>query len=283
MAPFNFPKIAKNNMEFSNQTDCLNCGQPLTHDYCSHCGQPKATRITFRRLILLIQSALFEFKSPFIKNLIGLTLRPAQTCREYIEGKRVKYFNPVRYSFWLLTISLVLAAFLNVDLVAASFDSFGGAEETTVIQDQMENIMRNGMVYFFFIFAFVLACFVRLFFPKNKYNLWEIYLALLLINGHLVILTIIFLLAGIFEMPQVQWALTFVSLLFPAIVVARMYAPIKKRYYTKAILAILVGWIVGSGLLGFAAGVHTGYNGTHMPEDFNKPLSEVRATPVVEK
>ena len=71
---------------FDNQSHCLNCHTQLVGEYCSGCGQKKASRLTFKHLRILLQSALLELESPFFKLLFGLLLRPFKTILGYLNG-----------------------------------------------------------------------------------------------------------------------------------------------------------------------------------------------------
>jgi len=90
-------------------TNCLNCGTLLTADdnFCPHCGQKSHTHR------LTISHILHEFFHSFThadKGFLGLTadlaLRPAVVAREYIGGKRKKYFNP--FTYYLLCVAILV-------------------------------------------------------------------------------------------------------------------------------------------------------------------------------
>lgn len=183
-------------MDFSNQPDCLNCGSTLDTDFCGHCGQRKVQRITFKNLLLLIQRGTLELRSPLLNTIVGLTLRPAQTCREYLDGRRIHYFNPAKYAFWLVTFSMVLASFLNVNMVEASIETFTPENLASESFNAIKGMLQNSLVYFFFITAFLMALASKLAFRKAKYNVFELYVVYLLLNGHLTFLSIALLAVG---------------------------------------------------------------------------------------
>lgn len=248
-------------MEFSNQTECLNCGHTLNTEFCGHCGQKKAQRITFKNLLLLIQRGTLELRSPLLKTFIGLTLRPAVTCREYLDGKRVNYFNPAKYAFWLVTFSMVLASFLNVNMVEASMESFTSGELGSENFDAIKGILQNSLVYFFFITAFLMAVASKLAFRKAKYNTFELYVAYLLLNGHLTVLSILLLAVGQYNNLYCQIGLLTLSVIYPAIVIARIYLPHRPFAYVKSFAAAILGFFFASTMFGFVGGFTAGYLG----------------------
>ncbi len=80
---------------------CLNCGTKLTGNYCSHCGQKKQhRRQTLGELIGDFVSSFTSFESKFFHTLKILLFKPGVLPMEYIEGKRARYYHPVRaYAF----------------------------------------------------------------------------------------------------------------------------------------------------------------------------------------
>jgi hypothetical protein len=262
-------------MEFENQTECLNCGNNLTAKYCSNCGQKKVQRITFKNLLLLIQRGTLEFRSPLLKTIVGLTIRPADVCREYLDGSRAKYFNPVRYAFWLITFTMIFAVFLNVNMMDASFESYNLDAKASARFDQVKNMIENGLVYFFFVSAFIMALLAKLAFWKEKYNVFELYVVCLLLNGHLCFLSIVLLATGQYSHMYSQIALLIALIIYPAIVIARIYLPRSLWNYIKSLVAVGLGFIVAGMALGFITGFVTGYLDRSDNKILNPPALEI--------
>jgi len=86
---------------------CLNCGSKLevSFEYCPHCGQENDDRqISFGRLFVDFFSNYFSLDSKFGRSVKPFFLQPGVLTREFMEGKRVKYANPIRL---YLVISLI--------------------------------------------------------------------------------------------------------------------------------------------------------------------------------
>jgi len=100
-------------------THCLNCHAALApaQRFCSECGQAAATR---RLTVHDIGHALvhvFTHADHSVFSLArDLATRPGKVAREYVEGKRKKYFNPFTFAVVVVGVaSLVLAATRFVD------------------------------------------------------------------------------------------------------------------------------------------------------------------------
>ncbi len=82
---------------------CLNCERALysSENFCQQCGQRTHThRFTPAHFAHEVFHAFTHTDKGIFHLLKSLALRPGTTAREYILGKRVKYFNP--FSFFLI-------------------------------------------------------------------------------------------------------------------------------------------------------------------------------------
>jgi len=91
--------------------NCLNCSSELTTNqrFCANCGQKTAIhRITLPHFIHEFFHAFTHTDFGIFHLLKELTLRPGTVAREYVNGKRKKYFNP--FTFFLLVMALFVFA-----------------------------------------------------------------------------------------------------------------------------------------------------------------------------
>jgi len=90
-------------------TNCLNCGHPLQDDgkFCSQCGQKADThRLSIGHFAHETFHAFTHTDKSIFHLLVGLAMKPGVVAREYIVGKRKKYFNP--YTFFILLMGAYL-------------------------------------------------------------------------------------------------------------------------------------------------------------------------------
>ncbi|MEO6684614.1 MAG: DUF3667 domain-containing protein [Dyadobacter sp.] len=94
------------------QTNCLNCGQSLEpeQNFCSNCSQSANThRLTLPHILHEIFHAFTHADKGILYLVKGLATRPGYVAKEYIEGKRKKYYNP----FTMLLICLGFFVFMG--------------------------------------------------------------------------------------------------------------------------------------------------------------------------
>lgn len=243
-------------MDFTSQTHCLNCGAALSQQFCGQCGQAMCQRLSLKQVVVIVQRGLVEFKSPFLQLFFGLLFKPAITCREYIQGKRVKYFNPVRFAFWLFTAMILLASWQGVNLL-----EWRGPHVTVNFENNQSKILaalQNALVYLYFLSPIVMAFSTKLFFRKQGFNVAELYIAHLLILALITLLHIYALAIGSYGTQFYLLLYYGVSFVVTLLVTARLYQPTKISYYFRAFMATLVGYI---GVLLIFSGVIAVYVG----------------------
>jgi hypothetical protein len=96
---------------------CINCQQEVSGKFCANCGQRSTVkRITFREGWNDFWSRVYGFDGMFPRTLRDLTIRPGNAARKFINGNRVQYYGPVGYFFLMVTLFLIMANILDVDL-----------------------------------------------------------------------------------------------------------------------------------------------------------------------
>ncbi|MFY0607152.1 MAG: DUF3667 domain-containing protein [Cyclobacteriaceae bacterium] len=86
---------------------CLNCGLDLeeSFDYCPACGQENNdNQVSFGSLLNDFFANYFSLDSRFGRSVKPFFLKPGELTREFMDGKRVKYANPIRL---YLVVSLI--------------------------------------------------------------------------------------------------------------------------------------------------------------------------------
>jgi hypothetical protein len=88
-------------------TQCRNCEAPLVdgQTFCARCGQKHEThRLTLGSIGHDVMHALFHVDHSIFALLKGLLLRPGRVARDYVEGRRKRYFGP--FGFVVITAGL---------------------------------------------------------------------------------------------------------------------------------------------------------------------------------
>lgn len=100
---------------------CLNCGADLTGPFCSECGQRHRERLTFGDWVTQALAVFTDLDGPALRTLRDLTIRPGLAAHEYVEGRRARYVNPMRYA--LVTCGVLLAVIALLKSIAPGLEA----------------------------------------------------------------------------------------------------------------------------------------------------------------
>lgn len=170
---------------------CVNCNTSLEaeDDFCRRCGQKSHIhRLTFGHLVHDIIH-YFTHADKSIFRLIWLLIKqPGLTVREYLQGKRKKYFPPVNFfliAVAVMAISVRVFRTFNMDFMqratrnGISRPSEEGALLLTFVTSRINWIYIGFIPVFTFLFW--------IFYTRKKYNYIEHLVAGLYWNGLIVL------------------------------------------------------------------------------------------------
>jgi hypothetical protein len=104
-------------MHHPASTNCLNCEAVITPEqaYCSGCGQKCAThRLSFHELWHDVVHYMTHADKSIFKLFGALITRPGVVAREYVGGKRARYFKPLNYFLIVAGIVVFMTSFFSV-------------------------------------------------------------------------------------------------------------------------------------------------------------------------
>lgn len=135
---------------------CLNCESALEPRqlYCSVCGQKADTqRLTLHDITHALVHVLTHADHSVFALVRDLAYKPGEVAREYVAGKRRKYFNPFTFVVIVVGVaSFVLAATKFVDFTGMAptnpVSAFLQRNINLVIFMQLPMLALTGMLFF---------------------------------------------------------------------------------------------------------------------------------------
>jgi hypothetical protein len=255
-------------LNFVDKTNCLNCDSPLSTDFCGNCGQEKAQRISFSLLLKIMQRGIIEFKSPLIVTFLGLFINPGKVYREYLNGRRVTYFNPIRYSFWLLTLTLFVAAYFDASIL--NFGMLSSESEKNSLPITALKIMDfidSSIIYITFFLALISAVLLQFFFRRAKYSISELYIPCLLNVSQVYLIAVMLILFGYYDTVYGQIFYSTISMVYFVWGISHLFSHRTWLTYLKVILSALLSYVVFTMIIGvivvFTLGIQEGFNAEH--------------------
>ncbi len=221
-------------------TNCRNCNNEISENFCPNCGQPAKLKRIDKHYISHEILHLLHFEKGFLYTVKELLLRPGNTIREFINENRQKNMKPVAFLIFTSLIFTLTAYYFHVDKtyneqakLQIESSSINGMMQWVQTHYGYANIMQGIFI------AFIL----KLFFRKYKYNFFEIIILLCFVMGQgMLLLTIENLFFGLLSAQAYQIILVIISFGYTAWAIGQFFDPKKLSSYLKAFLAYLLGY-----------------------------------------
>jgi hypothetical protein len=149
---------------------CKNCGRPVKDLYCGHCGQmADPGKINFLFLCREVFHFVTHTENGFLFTSFQMIIRPGQTAKNYIEGKRKNYQSPISYfllwtTIFILFLYMIEKIFGN-NAVINYGDYFGPAADTRLAISNL-SIVLTVVIPFQALYLFLLV-------TRKSYNYFE--------------------------------------------------------------------------------------------------------------
>ena len=114
---------------------CLNCGTPVTANYCPECGQAAHVHRTLGAFWHDISHSVLHFEGKIWRTLPLLAWRPGELTRRYVEGERARFVSPM--ALFLFSVFLMFAVFSALGGPVSTPDG-GTAEEREEVRREFE-------------------------------------------------------------------------------------------------------------------------------------------------
>ena len=216
---------------------CKNCNEPISGNYCSNCGEPaKPQKIDRHYVMQEIANVLFTH-SGLLFTLKRLLTSPGESVRYYITESRSRYVKPITFVVITALIYTLVSHFFYIDTKIFS------------LQPDMEvsafTYFRNWMIdyhgYANMIIGFLIAFWVKVFFRKLGYNLFEIFILMCFIIGVQSCFTsLIFIIHGLTHLRLLPIAMLF-ALIYNTWAIGQFFDRKKVTSYIKAFLSYVLG------------------------------------------
>lgn len=136
---------------------CLNCGNTFEGNFCPHCGQ--SAEVKRLQAGEMLKNAIGPFvggDNRFLRTAWQLITRPGHLVRDYLLGKRIRYYHPLQMYVFLLTAYAITCYVLgiNISIFDRSSDiSFGDYERDGIVLASVRkvadyfNFIENDKLY----------------------------------------------------------------------------------------------------------------------------------------
>jgi hypothetical protein len=151
-----------------NHEQCLNCEQTVTGNYCQNCGQKNNTHaITLKHFLFHdIIHGVWHLEKGILLTIKETFTRPGKAALDYINGKRVKYYNVFYLILMLIGFNILTVHYHHeIDPSSMNKNAGDGLKFMNFLSDNVKMILL-GLVPLIALNAFLI-------FKKLKLNLAE--------------------------------------------------------------------------------------------------------------
>lgn len=128
------------------EKNCLNCGTEVVGRFCHVCGQENVvTHQSFWSLAKHFVYDILHFDGKFFHTLQYIFTRPGFVAKQYAEGKRMSYLDPIR--MYLFTSAIFFLIFFSYNKINVNDTSVSGEltneDRREMAADYEERIRKN--------------------------------------------------------------------------------------------------------------------------------------------
>jgi len=223
---------------------CKKCNCEFQGNYCPHCGQQsKVERITGRYIATEI-ATVFNLQKGFFYTVKELVIRPGNSIRTFISEERNRFVKPIAFILVTSLIYTIVVAFFHFQ--DGVIDSIQNAYDNPVF-----NWVENHYGYANIIMAFFISLWLKIFFRKYPYNIFEILVLLCYVMGvGMLIYTLFDIIIGITQV-NLLYVEAIVGLIYTTYAIGQFYDKKKVVSYAKALVSYLLGMLVFTLVLSF--------------------------------
>ncbi|WP_300492106.1 DUF3667 domain-containing protein [Flavobacterium sp.] len=218
--------------------NCKNCTTTITGKYCANCGQPaQLKRIDAHYIVHEIEHVL-HFERGILYTMRELLLQPGKNIREYLSDNRSRLVKPILFIIVTSLIYSFINHYFHIEEAYTAQLSLRKSAVTT-----MTDWVQKHYGYANIIMGVFIALWVKLFFRKYQYNLFEILVMLCFVIGMgMLMFSVSALIEGLTQIPLFLYVSVVITG-YCAWAIGQFFDKTKPANFIKALIAYLLGSI----------------------------------------
>jgi hypothetical protein len=224
--------------------NCKNCNEPINGNYCSHCGQPAQLKRINHHYIIQEIGDFFLANKGMIYTVKRIALSPGKSVRQFIAEDRYRFVKPITFLF-VTSIIYTLACYLfHIKIEDYYFIQPSPDENEFPTLNLFLTWMTNYHGYTSIISGLFVAFWIKLFFRKSGYNIFEIFILLCFVSGIAALFSsIIVMLQGVAHLNLIHIA-SLISITYYAWAIGQFFDRKRTLSYIKAFISCLLGYFI---------------------------------------
>jgi len=227
---------------------CKNCNEPISGNFCSNCGQPATLRRIDRHYIVQEIKDVFIANKGFFYTIKKLIVAPGKSVRQFIAKDRYRFVKPITF---VIICSLIYTIFNHFFQIGVKDYGIYGDEFSPTTTRIFYWMLFKYPGYSAILQGLYISLWIKLFFKKSGYNLFEIFILMCFVSGITALATaVVTPFQGLSELNILQIS-NLVLIFYLIWAVGQFFGEKKIKNYVKALFAYIFGVLVLSFLIVF--------------------------------
>ena len=218
--------------------NCKNCNAEVNSKFCPDCGQPTSLkRINGHYIIHEIEHVL-HFERGILYTIKELITNPGQNVRNYLSENRSRLVKPI---IFIIITSLIYSLTTGFFHIEDQYVKFEGEEIKSTTPVKIFKWIQGHYGYANIIMGIFITFWLKLFFRKYRYNLFEILILLCFVMGvAMLIFSLFSLLQGLTKLNLMNVG-GMVGVGYCSWAIGHFFGKDKIFNYVKALFAYILG------------------------------------------
>lgn len=219
---------------------CKQCDSDLLGQFCANCGHNQALKRINGQFIVSEIASVLNFQKGILFTIKALLTQPGLNIRIFIHDNRNRLVKPISFIILCSLIYIIAQQMLQFSDEYISYSDLKWGN--TTVGTMMKWISTN---YGFanLLMAIFIAIWIKIFFKKYDYNIFEILILLYFIMGiQMLILTIFGVIDSLFGI-RIGDKGSLVAIIYICWSIGRFFDSGKKLNYVKAFFSYILGLI----------------------------------------
>ena len=221
--------------------NCTNCNTEIDSKFCPACGQPKSLKRIDRHYIVHEIEHVLHFERGILYTIRELTINPGQNIRKYLSENRSRLVKPVLFIIITSLIYTILNHLFHIEDGYAKYHEAQGETHSAV--GDIVKWVQDHYGYANIMMGIFIALWLKLFFRKQHYNIYEIVIMLCFVMGMgMLIFSVFVIVQGLTHFNLMTFA-GVAGVLYAVWAIGQFFDTRKKMSYVKALIAYILGMI----------------------------------------
>jgi len=230
--------------------NCKNCNEPVDWDFCPKCGQPAQLKKIDRQYVINEIGDFFFANKGMVYTIKKVLISPGKSVRQFLTEDRHRFVKPITFVIITSLIYSLINYFFKIEVDKLVFKSpiidinIGGTDFYGI--EIIFRWMAENYAYSMLLTGLFMAFWLKLFFRKYDFNLFEIFILICFVSG---ISTLILSIGLIFQWFTQLEIINNIAGLYMIWAVGHFFDRKKIKSYLKTLLSLILGNLLFAALI----------------------------------